>query len=475
MAHSPANHAEHIRREALVSHLSPTYALNAGWPSQAVPLVQGGFERPPYESTSSRWHFWLTAGLLGFLFFMTNHDILVSRLPDYAHYDDSVISVAVGTNFIRRISFFLLAALGIWLTCLSSRTPWRFNSWIALPILGYVAWCCGSVLWSVEPGMGFKRVITLVCFYLCALGIGRRFEMRDLCWLMFVIIAAYFAIGFTLEVALGTFRPWQSGHRFAGTLHPNSQAAHLSMMCLAAFALIPSEPKRRKWLYAAVAVGLVFVALTRSRTNLAAALVALTAVGALRSSVKSKLISTYLAVMAGLVGTMLLMLAGKDPLTQLYEGAMLGREDDVASLSGRGFIWPICWEFIGQRPWLGYGYGSFWTPSRIELFLDELQFSMFEAHNGYLELLLGTGIIGCGLYVASMFTSLFASASTALKTGESNYALLFGVMVFAFIYANSESGMMGVNLVTILMTSQMLNLALRPATARQGEPCAAIA
>ena len=157
---------------------------------------------------------------------------------------------------------------------------------------------------------------------------------------------------------------------------------------------------------------------------------------------------------------------------------MLGREDDVASLSGRGFIWPICWEFIGQRPWLGYGYGSFWTPLRIEQFLEELQFSMFEAHNGYLELLLGTGIIGCVLYVASMVTSLVASAHRALKTNETSYSLLFGVMVFAFIYANSESGMMGINLVTLLMTSQMLNLALRPAAASQaaeGEPRAAIA
>jgi exopolysaccharide production protein ExoQ len=448
-------------------------ATFVGWDSGPVLQSSDGTGVPSYENTS--WHFWLTAGVLGFLFFMTHHDFLVSRLPEYAHYDDSVISVAVGTNFIRRIGFFLLAGLGIWLACISNRTPWKFNPWIALPMLGYVAWCCGSVLWSVEPGMGFKRVVTMLCFYLCAGGIGRRFSMRDLCWLTLAIIGGYLVLGLAVELVLGTFRPWESGHRFSGTMHPNSQAAHLTLMCLAAFALAPSETKRQYWLYATVAIGLVFVALTRSRTNLAGALVALTAIGALRSSFKAKLIFTYSALFAGLVGVFLLMLAGKDPLMQLYEGAMLGREDDVASLSGRGFIWPICWEFIGQRPWLGYGYGSFWTPARIELFLEELQFSMFEAHNGYLELLLGTGIIGFGLYVASMFTSLFASAHSSLKSRDSSYALLFGLMVFAFIYANSESGMMGVNLVTILMTSQMLNLALRPAAAVQGVPRVAIA
>jgi exopolysaccharide production protein ExoQ len=435
---------------------------------QASQRVLDGLGRPSYLK-SSNWQFWLTAGVLGFLFFMTNHDVFVSRLPDYAHYDDTVIEVAVGTNLIRRVSFFLLAGLGAWLAVFSIRSPWKFNPWIALPMLGYVAWCCSSVLWSVEPGMGLKRVITLLCFYLCAVGIGRRFAMWDLCWLMFVIMAGYFVIGFAVEIALGTFRPWSSGHRFAGTLHPNSQAAHLTMMCLAAFALVTSETKYRKWLYVAVVVGLVFIALARSRTNLAGAFIALAAIAALRSSFKVKLIATYLGVLAACTGLLILMLAGKDPITQLFEAAMLGREDDVASLSGRGFIWPVCWEYISQRPWLGYGYGSFWTPSRIEYFLEEIQFSIFEAHNGYLELLLGTGIIGCVLFVALMVTSLFSSARAVLKAHDSSHSLLFGVMVFAFISSSSESGYMGINIVSLLMTGQMLNLALRPRAEAEGE------
>jgi len=416
----------------------------------------------------NHWHFWLAAGLLGFLFFMTNHDVFVSLLPDYAHYDDTVIDVAIGTNFVRRITFFLLAGMGIWLARYSAKTEWSFNPWIALPMLAYFTWCCVSVVWSVEPGMGLKRVITLGCFYTCAVGLGRRFSMRELAWMMLAILAAYFVIGLAVELVLGTFRPWQSGHRFAGTLHPNSQAAHLTMMCLAAFALAPGEMKRSKWLYALVAIGLLFIALARSRTNLAGAILALAAIAALRSSLKTKLIAAYLGITAACTGLLLLMLSGIDPLTQLFEAAMLGREDDVGTLSGRGYIWPVCWEHISQRPWLGYGYGSFWTPARIEFFLEEIQFSIFEAHNGYLELLLGTGIVGCVLYVAFMVSSFGTSIRTALTSRESSYSLLFGVLVFALTYSNSESGFMTINLVSLLMTSQMLNLALRPREALEG-------
>ena len=61
-----------------------------------------------------------------------------------------------------------------------------------------------------------------------------------------------------------------------------------------------------------------------------------------------------------------------------------------------------------------------------------------------------------------MATSLLSSARTVLKVHEGSYSLLFGVMVFAFIYSNSESGFMVINLVSLLMTGQMLNLAVRP-------------
>ena len=124
-----------------------TSATFVGWDSSPVRTMQDGTGVP--FSKTFYWHFWLTAGVLGFLFFMTNHDVFVSRLPDYAHYDDTVIEVAVGTNMFRRISFFLLAVLGIGLAVFSIRGPWKFHPWIALPMLGYIAWCCSIVLWSV--------------------------------------------------------------------------------------------------------------------------------------------------------------------------------------------------------------------------------------------------------------------------------------------------------------------------------------
>ena len=47
--------------------------------------------------------------------------------------------------------------------------------------------------------------------------------------------------------------------------------------------------------------------------------------------------------------------------------ANLGRERQwIANLTGRTEIWHDLMPDIYARPWLGYGYESFWTPARLE-------------------------------------------------------------------------------------------------------------
>ena len=59
----------------------------------------------------------------------------------------------------------------------------------------------------------------------------------------------------------------------------------------------------------------------------------------------------------------------------LERAALLGRNDDtsesVESFSGRTAIWRDVGPYISDRPFVGYGYGSFWTPARIGTISDE--------------------------------------------------------------------------------------------------------
>jgi len=78
--------------------------------------------------------------------------------------------------------------------------------------------------------------------------------------------------------------------------------------------------------------------------------------------------------------------------------AAVGRD---SGLTGRVQLWSSCWDAVVHRPLFGYGYGAFWhgwsSPS-TQVYLDN-PWGPPNAHNGPLDLALGIGVVGAGLWV----------------------------------------------------------------------------
>ena len=74
---------------------------------------------------------------------------------------------------------------------------------------------------------------------------------------------------------------------------------------------------------------------------------------------------------------------------------LMGREEEgkADTLTNRVPLWNECLEYIEQRPWLGYGYDSFWTPHRVFLISQHQGWEIPHSHNGYIEMLLSLGLI----------------------------------------------------------------------------------
>ncbi len=110
---------------------------------------------------------------------------------------------------------------------------------------------------------------------------------------------------------------------------------------------------------------------------------------------------TALAAIAAAAGTGAAAGWGREPLL-----AALGRS---SSLSGRADIWSLASGYVAERPWLGYGYatlgGADFRAREASLFAQAIP----GPESGYLNLLLETGVIGCGL--------LFAAYGLALAKG----------------------------------------------------------
>src|SRR5690606_14859865 len=75
------------------------------------------------------------------------------------------------------------------------------------------------------------------------------------------------------------------------------------------------------------------------------------------------------------------------------------------------------WRMIGDSPWVGQGIGSVWhdrsNPVTQQL-VREIGFDAAHAHNGILDVLLATGVVGLVAIVALLASSL-RTGVTALR------------------------------------------------------------
>ncbi len=109
------------------------------------------------------------------------------------------------------------------------------------------------------------------------------------------------------------------------------------------------------------------------------------------------------------VPTLLIILLSPDLILDL-----LGKD---ATLTGRTDLWYFVNIYISQRPLLGWGFSAFWSqtnPAANEISMS-LGWSIPEAHNGLLELLLEVGGIGTSLF-AIVFVRNIWIAIRCLRT-----------------------------------------------------------
>jgi len=388
---------------------------------------------------------WIATAALGCMFFLTQHDVFTSKHDNYTLTTAEFEEAATGGNNIRRAVFIGLAVMGGAMLTMQSapaRAARKLNfegiaPWLAA---GFLAWCCASITWSGDAGMTLRRVIVLVCAFLGAAGLARWFNARELCLIVFSVIFVHMLLGIGVELALGSFTPWQADYRFAGTMHPNTQGVHLVAMCVAAFCLARSMPRHKVLFYAAFAVGAVLILLTKSRTSAAGLVLALGALWLVQTSSSFKFAT---GVSAGLLLTLCYLfvaLNGFD-FDRMSKYVFLGRTEDTGTLTGRLPLWTELGHYVAERPLTGYGYNSFWSAERIELVSGEVEWAIRESHNAYIETALGIGVIGVGLLTLAVCAAMSRAAQLVAESRQAPYAFFFAMAAFALAHGLAESMM----------------------------------
>lgn len=322
--------------------------------------------------------------------------------------------------------------------------PWRFISSLAAIwlIMACVALACASTLWAIEPDIALRRAFALVMTTIFGVYVAYRFGWRDVIG-MLAITSAILAVG-NLVASLATpgfgvhqdvnAGAWRGMFFEKNALGAEMARGAMIFLCAAIF-----QPRRR-WMWAGFILLAVFlVIMSRSATSLLSVLLAfgvIAGVGLLRRGPATALVFTYLGVIvAGTLGVFLIT----DTAGFLE---LLGKD---ATLTGRTDIWVLILDSIQERPWLGYGYHTYWhDPLGPAFFIREAtQWPVPSAHNGWLELALSLGWVGVGLFGLAFFIILIMSISRIGGGREVYFALTYNLLFL--LYSMSESSILDRN------------------------------
>ncbi|MBL8531065.1 MAG: O-antigen ligase family protein [Hyphomonadaceae bacterium] len=322
----------------------------------------------------------------------------------------------------------------------------RAEAWAAMRaaplLLALVALAFASTLWSIESGATLRRSVWLALTMGFGLYLAWRYEWRTLIEIVAGAVGALvigsLLVG-VLAPGIGRMAMEHPGAWGGLWTHKNTLGGIMALgapACIAAAFVAPQ--RRRVWLACAFgALALIF--LSTSKTALVAMLLGLGVIGACMLARRGPLQAVLViagALAAVLLGAAIVLLA-----PDLIVGA-LGRD---LTLTGRTEIWEAAAPHVAARPWLGFGYGAFWELDAGPAFWvrQAVNWEVASAHSGWLELSLGLGRVGVGVFALSLASTLARGLGSAFDARAGLWAPAF-IAAFA-LYTLSESHVMEAN------------------------------
>lgn len=334
--------------------------------------------------------------------------------------------------------------------------------WVALAYLGLLA---ASVLWSGDPLLSGRRLLAFALMLVAIAATVRRVPGEEVVRWALLASAGFVAVALAVELGTGAFQPAGYDYRFSGVYHPNTLATFCAVLALAAAALAPRSAHR--WLlHAAVAAALVLLVLTRSRTSLAAVLLALP-LQRLAAARPSRAVLAVLAV--AWASCLALLVGGEALLPRLADAFLMDRtEAEVGSFTGRTWLWAVLLDRVAERPVLGYGLGGFWTPANVQDVYRAAGWVAAHAHSTYVEQLLQVGVVGLALYVASVVLGVGRGLVRLHRTGDPAPAFITSLLVYGLLLGALETVDPSPRFLTFLFFWSVAFLAFRDAPPSPG-------
>ena len=330
-------------------------------------------------------------------------------------------------------------------TLVAIRPLLRPERLFVLPLTMVLAlgWCWLSVSWAIQPDIAIRRLMLTTIFawtmFALVANLERTQALSALRWLLIVMLIVNFAVVLTMP----TFGIHQSGEDIETTVAGAwrglmTQKNFAGALCSLTILCFVFDAQRVKILVRlAVIVGAaIFLFFSQSKTSGGILVFSLIA---------GFLFLRYNPVYRGfLIPLIVVAVCTLFVLAQVYWDAIIAPLSDPSAFTGRTQIWPPLLAYAQEHPLTGSGYGSFWN---IGYGLSPIfHYSkgwvldyVVQAHNGYLDLLVATGVPGLVLIVIATLIVPMARLLASQRMNRQRGALLMSMLLFCAGHNLTES------------------------------------
>jgi len=350
-----------------------------------------------------------------------------------------------GTNVLRDQLLMLVWPLfyvGVFAAVLRHFKVYITLAYACVIPIGLALLALASTVWSIDPLISFKGGVALLACMVTSCYLAIRLHYLGLVRAVALVCAINAVLSIGVEVfSLGPVAPNAELTDAWSGLWQQKNALGGNMFVGVIFGAMGFILSRQKWQYAfCILVCGVCLVLSQSKTALFAALV-----GSYVCYVLSKFTTNrklaVLSVYAAIVMSVLLYLVIK--LTpEMFFGA-IGKDE---TLTGRSDIWNLIFTLYDKSyAALGYGYCTYWVSelSPAWMIKKQLMWQVPTAHNAWIEVLLGLGILGLTAVTGAI---VFVMARVIMNLRDGRQLIIAGAYVSALmVYSLSESVFMGFN------------------------------
>ena len=215
------------------------------------------------------------------------------------------------------------------------------------------------------------------------------------------LVAVVSILVYFVNPEFGRMKNWTEnglvpGVRLSGITGTANTIGYLAAFCLLLLyyyrLFLPRGISITYW--ACVAVHLIALGMSQSRTSMAALILSL-------------LIATTLRASPMRLGLLCLLIAGGIAFFSFVDldsvFALVSRSGNVSEITtgtGRTHIWGVSMDMIAQRPLFGWGYAS--SNVLLPAVSGDIGHSVTHAHNGFLQIALSVGLVGLFVFLALM-------------------------------------------------------------------------